>query len=648
MKYNTKLLGMIESVKAVDETSDTLVIEGFANTVTKDRAGDVIPSTAWEAPTALDNYLKNPIILAYHDHKQPIGKMVDWSVTAMGLKIKASISKGAGAIYDLIKEGVLTTFSVGFNILDAEYDSITDTYFIKAVELHEISVVSVPCNQDSVFSVSKGMDSQDFEKFKINLTPEGEQKEEIIMTLEEMQAMAAQMKLDSQADINASVKAAFNEAEATKAAAIAAEATAKAAAEAKEKAIKSSATDAAKALIAELETTLGQKDAAFTDMVKANHDQIVSLKEEIAQVVASRNNPAVNAVTKGMRGLNSEKQFAEDADTLMFVSTIKKVGMFESEFGKRVKAVNASSSIEVSSDGYETTFTTNLMRDIQAALVVAPLFTEMAMNSASLTIPVNPDKTTATWVAAAEVNGATRTAASTGAALSVALTERTLKTFKLAAKVYLTEESEEDAIISLVPILRMHLVEAHAKSIDGAFLIGDGSGKPKGLATQALAVSGQNFVTLAKADKTVLVTAAEILAARRGLGLYGINLNDLYVVISQDAYWDLIQDTEWSDVQQVGESNATKLVGEVGNIYGMRVLVSNEFAARGVNEVYAVIVNASNFVVARQRGVTVRSDFDVETDRTVFVATQRLNLEPLIEASAGNGKGVVSLQFAAA
>jgi hypothetical protein len=194
----------------------------------------------------------------------------------------------------------------------------------------------------------------------------------------------------------------------------------------------------------------------------------------------------------------------------------------------------------------------------------------------------------------------------------------------------------------------MHLVEAHAKAIDSAFLIGSGAaGVPRGLVTQAEAVTGQNFTTLAKADKSVLVTAAEILAARRGLGLYGINLSDLYIVISQDAYWDLIQDTEWADVQQVGEANATKLVGEVGNVYGMRVLVSNEFEDRAVSSVYAILVNASNFMVTRQRGVTVRSDFDVEKDRTVFVATQRLNLETMIEASAGNGKGVVSLKFAA-
>jgi HK97 family phage prohead protease len=624
VKFNTKLLGVIDNIKEHEEDSDTLIIEGFANTVTKDRAGDVIPKSAWEMPSALSNYLKNPIILAYHDHRQPIGKMVEQEVTDMGLRIKASISKSAGAVYGLIKEGILTTFSVGFNILDAEYDSPTDTYFIKAVELFEISVVSVPCNQDSVFSVSKGMDSQDFEQFKIKHAPEGDIKEKQ-MTLEEMKALAAQMKADTAEQINVGIKTALTEAEAAKTAAAVAKAASDKAASEKAESIKTSATEAAKALIADLEVTLGKKDDQFAEMVKANHDQIVALKEEIAQVVAQRNNPAMTPIARGISGLSHEKQFAEDADTLMFVSTIKKVGMFESDFGKNIKAVNTSSNIEVSSEGYETTFATNLARDIQAALVVAPLFTEINMTSASLTIPINPNKTAATWVGAAETSGGTRTNATTGAEVDVALTEKTLKTFKLAAKVYLTEESEEDAIISLVPILRI----------------------PRGLVTQAEAVAGQNFPTLAKSDKSVLVTAAEILSARRGLGLYGINLSDLYIVISQDAYWDLIQDTEWSDVQQVGEANATKLVGEVGNVYGMRVLVSNEFAARAPGSVYAILVNASNFMVTRQRGVTVRSDFDVEKDRTVFVATQRLNLETMIEASPGNGKGVVSIKFAA-
>jgi len=658
MKYNTKLLAKLQVVKDHEEDEDELVIEGYANTVTKDRAGDVILRSAWETKTAMSNFLKNPIILGYHDHSNPIGVMLGYEVDDLGLKIRAKISKGAGRVYDLIKDKVLTTFSVGFNILDAEYDEVKDIFFIKDVELHEISVVSVPCNQDSTFSVAKSMDAQDYEQFKKILAPESGETKEEKMTLEEIKALAAEL-----AKANTPVKAdpVFDVvAEATKAAA-AAVAQAEAVRVAKEDAAAKSATDlanskaeakanameAAKDLVAELETKLSAKDSAFADLVKANNDQIVSLKEEIAQVVASRSNN-VTAIAKGINGPSYDaKAMGDTADNLMFLSTIKKVDMFDTEYGKSIKAINQSSSIEVSGEGYETTFSTNLYRDIQALLVVAPLFNEMNMTSAQMTFPINPNRSTATWISAS--NMADNTAkARTGEALTVALTEITLKTFKLAAKVYLTEETQEDAIMALVPILRQHLVEAHAASIDAAFLVGDGANKPKGLVTQAKAAGGLQSLATAANTTNVLVTAAGILEARRGLGLYGINLSELYVVISQDAYWDLIQDADWADVQQVGVSNATKLVGEVGNIYGMRVLVSSGFADKTSGGTYAILLNSSNFVVPRQRGVTVRSDFEVELDRTVFVATQRLNLQPWIEetAGSGNGKGVVAVNYA--
>jgi hypothetical protein len=285
------------------------------------------------------------------------------------------------------------------------------------------------------------------------------------------------------------------------------------------------------------------------------------------------------------------------------------------------------------------------MRDIQAELVIAPLFAEITMTSANMTIPVNPASGTATWVDAAQYG----TDNSTGAAVDVQLTERTLKTFKLAAKTFLTEETEEDTIMAILPILRSHLVEAHAKAIDTAFLRGTGTGQPKGLITQANAIGASvTETTIANASGTQRVTAKMILAARRKLGLYGINLSDVTLVISQDAYWDLLLDDQWADVQQVGAEASVKLKGEVGNIYGMRVLVSNNFPAKALSAAFGVLVNTSNFVVPRLREVTVKTDMDIQKDRRVFVATQRLNLEPLIEASAGNGKGVVQITYAAA
>lgn len=157
------------TIKAVETATDdkSLKIRGFANTISKDRAGDVIVASAWTTSNALKNYMKNPIILFGHDHSRPIGKCLDMVPTEMGLEIEAEIFEDADpSIFNLIKNGVLKTFSVGFRILDADWDDDTNTFLILDLELFEVSVVSVPCNQDSTFNLAKSMNGADFLDFR--------------------------------------------------------------------------------------------------------------------------------------------------------------------------------------------------------------------------------------------------------------------------------------------------------------------------------------------------------------------------------------------------------------------------------------------------------------------------------------------------
>ena len=141
-------------LKEVKGEEEDLIIEGFANTTDKDRGGDVVLEEAW-SKGGLDNYLNNPILLAFHDHSRPVGTMLEYGVNNKGLHITGKISKGAGEVYDLVKDNILKAFSVGFRVKDADYDAETDIFVIKDLELHEISVVSVPMNQNSLFSVKK-------------------------------------------------------------------------------------------------------------------------------------------------------------------------------------------------------------------------------------------------------------------------------------------------------------------------------------------------------------------------------------------------------------------------------------------------------------------------------------------------------------
>ena len=159
-----KIFNLTSNFKAIDENEDGSVnIKGYASTNDQDRAGDIVDPTAW-SKGGIGNYENNPIILFNHDYHNPIGKTPELGVDARGLKIKGKISKSAGKVSELIKEGVLGAFSVGFRVKDADYIEETDGYRIKDAELFEISVVSVPANQAATCSVAKAFDSDDEEQ----------------------------------------------------------------------------------------------------------------------------------------------------------------------------------------------------------------------------------------------------------------------------------------------------------------------------------------------------------------------------------------------------------------------------------------------------------------------------------------------------
>jgi HK97 family phage prohead protease/HK97 family phage major capsid protein len=149
------------SVKGISDNK-TLKIAGYANTSEKDRTGDIVLSQAWAK--GIDNFRRNPILLYQHDHSKPIGKVNNITVDKKGIFVEASVSEAAEhqhGVKTLIKDGVLKSFSVGFRIKDADYDKMNDTFYIKDLELLEISVVSVPANQNSLFSVRKSFENDD-------------------------------------------------------------------------------------------------------------------------------------------------------------------------------------------------------------------------------------------------------------------------------------------------------------------------------------------------------------------------------------------------------------------------------------------------------------------------------------------------------
>lgn len=168
------------------EKSKGLKISGYANTTDKDRVGDIVTANAWAK--GVDNYRKNPVLLYQHKHDQPIGRVDKVTVDKKGIYVDAIVSEAAEKLHGvqtLIKDGALKSFSVGFRVKDGKYDNNSDCMTITDVELLEISVVSVPANQNSLFSIRKSFESDgDYEEFVKNFK-ESEEEMEIEETIVE-------------------------------------------------------------------------------------------------------------------------------------------------------------------------------------------------------------------------------------------------------------------------------------------------------------------------------------------------------------------------------------------------------------------------------------------------------------------------------
>ena len=150
----------VERIAPEEEPEDAPLMASFiASTSAEDRYGDVI-AQSWD----LTNYRKNPIILFNHDANQlPIGKG-DVDVVDGNLMIDITFDMDdprAAEIGRKVKAGFLNAVSVGFNPIEAvERSELPDGHFakgekgtfFKSAELLEVSVVTIPANQEAVSS----------------------------------------------------------------------------------------------------------------------------------------------------------------------------------------------------------------------------------------------------------------------------------------------------------------------------------------------------------------------------------------------------------------------------------------------------------------------------------------------------------------
>ena len=609
---------------ATDGKTASITIEGYASTTDIDRQGDVVPVSVWEK--GIQNYLKNPVILAYHDHSEPVGRMVEHRIDSKGLWIKARISSAASEVFNLVKDGVLTAFSIGFRIVDAEYNSAAELFVVKELELHEISVVSVPANQNTLFSLSKAFDTaEEFKSFKMQFAPNSESAKGLESSTEASSEVKKEMEMDPKQLEQLLADAASK----------AAEQTAKAIADTQAKALaEKAAADKAeaeldarvKAAVASISTGDTGAERLLAEVEKRLEKAEESSKSVIAGLEASLKEKAaeIEAITK------SKMSFQEAKDGMSYADKEKAV-LLSKMAGKSLEGTKTGRDLvqkygaHVPSATWELEVSLNLESEVRRRLVVAPIFRNIAMQTNVMTIPVNPEAGTATWVTNADFGAVPASlgaaGASAGGNATHALKEITLNAYKLATNEYTAYEEEEDALLALMPIIRDGMVRRVARAVDKAFLLGAGSGSDpvKGLSNWASNTTATGNTVAAG------LTVAKLRTLRQGLGAWGLDPQEVVYIVNTDVYYQLLEDTTFQTMNQVG-TQATLLTGQIGQIGGSPVLVSAEFATPGTGVPGAICLNPGNFIVGNQRGLRIDTQELVETQRRVMVASLRTGM----------------------
>lgn len=618
--------------KSEDDGVESVMIEGYASTNDIDRSGDVVSASVWEK--GLTEYLKNPIILAYHDYKQPCGRMVDHRMDSKGLWIKARISPAAEEVYKLVKDEVMTAFSIGFKILDAEYNQAAEVFLIKEIQLHEISVVPVPANQNTLFSLSKAFETaEDYAVYKKLFSTTSSQAKELDhsnkqssninkewnMTPEEIQARideaAAKAAKQAVEQMNAARQQADAEVKAKALAEVELEARVKAAV-----AAVTPSTTGAEKLMAEVEKRI-------QDQSKSIDDLMASLKEKSAEIEAMQKSK-MSFSDKGA----SELAYA-DKEKAILLAKMSGKSLAETKFGKQLIE---KAGAHVPSATWELEVSLNMENEVRRRLVVAPTLRSIAMQTNVMTIPINPEAGTAQWMA----NTAFGTTTSAGNTAVHQLKEITLNSYKVATNEYLAYEEEEDALLAIMPVIRDGMIRRVARSVDRAMLRGAGAGNDpvKGLTTY----DETSAVNLDLSDATKL-TALILRSMRRDIGAWGLDPSELVYIVNTDGYYDLLEDENFQTMDKVG-AKATLLTGQIGSIGNTPVLVSAEFADKAAGVAAAVCFAPGNFLVGNQRGLRIDTQDLVETQRKVMVASLRTGLT---QVTTNLGGAVSTLRYVA-
>ena len=644
-----KMFNLTSTFKSEPQEDGSVMVRGMASTADFDRAGDSIISDAW-TKGGLGNFEKNPIILFNHDHNKPIGRATKVTPTNDGLHMEAKISKHAECA-DLIKDGVLGAFSVGFKVKDADYVKETDGLQIKDAELFEVSVVSIPCNQAATFSLAKAFDSemeykdfkQTFQSVENSTSKEIDMSEETTTSGIDLEAFAKKVAEETAAKI--AMKQAEEKA--------AAEAAAKEAAEA-------DATKAAEAEKVKTQIQTGIESGAEKLMSDIKEDMEKATVDQIAEVTAKYESQLKEKAEELEAMRNSKRDFSDRSKSIdsygkeflhaKILGLVTRKGE-DTQYMKDLREKTVGVTAITPSVKLDTLISNTFEEEVRMYTKIAGLFREIPVDSGATVMPIVPDATNAQWATTgldATTNIVESNFNNAGAATDAFnIEQKVLRAYRLVSGSFITNDTDEQTVVNMLPMITSALARAHARALEAASLNGNGTitGFTSANGTEngntGLAENGMGtgiFDTAVGAldiSEVDLFTTAMLVKARGQMGKYGLDPAEVAYIVNTSTYYELLQDADFAKANEVTPELAARVQGIVGEVYGSPV-VASDLITRGNSGTAAVAVNTSNYVIPRLRGVNIETDYIVKEQRTALIASQSLGFEEMVAGFADN------------
>jgi len=133
---------------------DEGIFSGLASTFgNEDMGGDIVAPGAFKRSLAAHTRAGTKVkMFRDHDPREVIGVWTSIQETAKGLEVTGKLTlavQKAQETLALLKDGALEGLSIGYRTVHATKDRKTGARVLEQLDLHEISLVSIPMNQEA-------------------------------------------------------------------------------------------------------------------------------------------------------------------------------------------------------------------------------------------------------------------------------------------------------------------------------------------------------------------------------------------------------------------------------------------------------------------------------------------------------------------